>query len=141
MKQVLAREETFLLESKKTQLLVVPVRKRTNNPILVKDLENIETAKKELSKLFSSQEKFNIFIEINCSMYIEPYLEYMGKHPKLSDEEITKFHNLFCKIKLILENKIEELKNQDNEISQIELNVISEQVDKLLKERNIKFEG
>ena len=139
MQQTLSGNKSFVLEAPKTQLLVAPISKRTENPVLIKDLENIETAKKELSKLFLSQEKFDIFIQVNCSMYLDPYLTYMEKHPELSEEEINKFHKLFCKIKLILDNKIEELQNKNDEISQIELNVIDEQIDKLLKEKNIVF--
>ena len=139
MEKILSGNTEFLLDNKNKNLLVTPINKKTESPVLLKDLENIETAKEELSKLFQSQEQFDLYIKTNLSMYLNPYLDYMEKNPNLTEEEINDFHNLFCKLKLILDKKINDLKNDDFEMTKIELKTIKDQVDFLLQENNIQF--
>ncbi len=140
MNNVISGNENLLLPEKKdVALLVSPIKNKVNHPVLAKDLENIETAKKELSTFFSSQEKFDIFIQTNCTMYLEPYLDYIEKHPDLSEDEVKDFHIHFFKLKLIIENKIDEFKTKSTEISKTELNVLKNEVDRVLKEKNIFF--
>ena len=103
------------------------------NPILANDLKNIELVKNKLSSYYSNQELFDSFMRVNYEMYIIPCITYMDGKEKVSFDELERFHRIFTKVKAILEKKVDEFEHQRNLISNVEFDVIEQDIDNKLK--------
>lgn len=103
------------------------------SPVLANDLKNLELVKDKLSTYYSSQELFDNFMRVNYEMYIIPCINYLKGKEEISSDELERFHRIFTKVKDIFVKKIDDFEHQRNLISNIEFDVIEQDIDNKLK--------